>query len=590
MPRWVIVAGILSGVAASTRGADTPGLAGQARGVLRQYCARCHHGPGSEGGEFDVLKHPDLLDKEFWDPSLVVAGKPEASHLFDRVTAKSSPMPPKAIAERPSEADKDTLKRWIAAGATAFPDESGNRPFVTLNAVLASALDYLRSDKVEAVDRPNVRFFTLHNLANDPNLADADLRLARAALSKALNSLSRKPTLVVPEAVDAAKTVYAVNVADLDWDRGHLWQAVERAYPYGLSYEGHPDQSLRRLDKDLCELSGADLPIVRADWFIATATRPPLYHTLLQLPADARILERALGVKVADDFLRPRPERISRAGFARSGVSGQNRMVERHDAREGQYYWKSYDFKADNARSKLTRFPLGPLNLFDPGHHPFPNQAFAHDGGEIIFGLPNGLQGYLLIDGKDGRIDVGPITVVSDALKTSGTAEVVNGVSCMACHKHGMIPFEDSIRANSAVFGPAEEAVRRLYVEKPAMDRLAKQDGDRFLAALERTVGPFLRDGADAAKPLRDFAEPVSEVARPYRLNYLDLAAVARELDTKDPQAIARVVGETKLKRLGLDGLLRGGVVGRAEWEAVDGVSLMQELAKELRYTPKPIR
>jgi hypothetical protein len=160
----------------------------------------------------------------------------------------------------------------------------------------------------------------------------------------------------------------------------------------------------------------------------------------------------------------------------------------------------------------------------------------------------------------------------------------------MACHKHGMLPFEDSIRASSAVFGPAEEAVRRLYVERPAMDRLVKQDADRFLAALEKTIGPFLRDGVDTDKPLREFAEPVSEVARPYRLGYLDLAAVARELDVKDPQTIARVVGETKLKRLGLDGLLHGGVVSRAEWEALDGLSLMQELAKELRYTPKPIR
>ena len=235
-------------------------------------------------------------------------------------------------------------------------------------------------------------------------------------------------------------------------------------------------------------------------------------------------------------------------------------------------------------------FPLGPLNLFAEGRHPFPNQSFSHDGGEIIFNLPNGLQGYLLVNGKNGRIDAGPIAVVGDALKTAGTPEIVAGLSCMACHKHGMITFQDEIRKNSAVFGGAEEQVRRLYPEKPVMDRLLQQDSDRFLAALEKAVGPFLREGADKQKAIREFPEPIGELARFYRLNYLDLKGIASELDLEDPQVIVRQVGETKLKRLGLDGLLRGGVVSRQEWEATSGLSLMQELARELRLTPIMIR
>ena len=31
--------------------------AAAARKMLRQHCVRCHSGPGSEGGEFDVLTH-----------------------------------------------------------------------------------------------------------------------------------------------------------------------------------------------------------------------------------------------------------------------------------------------------------------------------------------------------------------------------------------------------------------------------------------------------------------------------------------------------------------------------------------------------
>ena len=113
-------------------------------------------------------------------------------------------------------------------------------------------------------------------------------------------------------------------------------------------------------------------------------------------------------------------DKLVRGGFQQSGVSGQNRLVERHDAEFGAYYWKSYDFKPRRARANLTRFPLGPEF---PGN-PYPRQAFRHDGGEMIFGLPNGMQGYFLSDGKGRRIDEGPTDVVSDALKTSGTPAI----------------------------------------------------------------------------------------------------------------------------------------------------------------------
>ena len=50
----------------------------------------------------------------------------------------------------------------------------------------------------------------------------------------------------------------------------------------------------------------------------------------------------------------------------------------------------------------------------------------------MIFTLPNGLQGYFLTDGVGKRIDSGPIEVVSNALKTSGTSWPPNGKSPQA--------------------------------------------------------------------------------------------------------------------------------------------------------------
>ena len=116
------------------------------------------------------------------------------------------------------------------------------------------------------------------------------------------------------------------------------------------------------------------------------------------------------------------------------------------------------------------------------------------------------------------------------------------------------------------------------------MDQLVEEDKDRFLRSLKRCVGPFLLMGE---VDIEDVTEPVGEVARVHRLQFLDLKTIACELGVEDPQDLLIKVGEKKLKKLGLEALLKdNGVINRLEWEATEGVSLMQELARELRYTP----
>ncbi|MCA9093234.1 MAG: hypothetical protein KDA68_07080 [Planctomycetaceae bacterium] len=583
---WLISIAACSPVLIANERAD---LTLRARSVLRHHCWRCHNGEGSEGGDFDVMKVTDLTDGTHIQP-----GKPDESYLLERILKDQ--MPPKDIRERVSAAEGEIIRKWIASGAVEFPEAVG-RSFLSLETVLSAIRDYLRN--VERDDRPYLRFFTLHHLYNNPRILDEDLPTYRAALSKAVNSLSGKPRIVLPRAIDQAggvpenqrgflhETVFVIDVRDFDWDRTGAWKAMLRAYPYGLKYSDLRNDNLRRLDEDISELTGNSLSMLRADWFVATATRAPLYYEILDIPHSAKQLESSLKVDIAANFLDPTPERIARAAFAKSGVSGQNRLVERHDASHGMY-WKSYDFKPGRARGKLVRFPLGPLNLFPADRHPYPFQAFVHDGGEIIYSLPNGLQAYMLIDGEDRRIDEGPIEVVSDALKTSGIPTIVNGISCMSCHRHGMIPFRDTLRERSAVFGDAEKHVRKLYPEPDRMNQLLATDEQRFMQALKLSIGPFLQRGADKDKPIEDFIEPCGEVARLHRLVYLDLKTIACELDLEDPQDLLIKVGERKLKQLGLESLLKeGGVISRLEWEATDGVSLMQELARELHYTPR---
>ncbi|MFH5806720.1 hypothetical protein [Alienimonas sp. DA493] len=560
---------------------DSAALASAARTVLRTHCARCHSGEGSPGGNFDVLSVASLKESGHLD-----ADAPADSFVLAAIETEY--MPPTDIRERapvPSE-DRAALRAWLEAGAADFPSDA-DREHVMLSAVLAAVRDDLRETDRE--DRPSRRYFTLHTLFNNPNVLASDLPAYRAALSKALNSMSWEPTIVPPREVRPGGelgerlpegVLYRVDLRDYGWD-GEDWQTVLKAYPYGLSYGnlgGDEGEMLGRLGEDLEDLSGTTLPIVRADWFVAAATRPPLYNALLDLPETEHALEELLDVDVKRHFADPRPRSIARAGFSRSGVSAQNRLVERHASPYGAY-WKSYDFGPDNGRGKLTRFPLGPAGAFE--NHD--RLAFDHDGGEAIFSLPNGLHGYFLSDGAGDQLHAGPIEVVGDALKTSGTPAIVNGVSCFACHKNGMIDLTDTLRTGNGVFGDAEDLIRQLHPPKEEMDRLIEGDRAAYLRALRQAVAEF----DDSDPTAEGYVDPIGHVARQHRLVFLNGEAIAAELNLDGFEALRERISHRDFKELGLEPLLDGGTIGRPEWEATyRGVSLMQELARRLRYTP----
>src|SRR5207249_4761285 len=105
------------------------------------------------------------------------------------------------------------------------------------------------------------------------------------------------------------------------------------AYPYGVI---QPTPAARAV----FIATGCELPVVRADWFVFAASRPPLYHEVLQLPDTDAALEKDLKIDVEADI---REGRVARAGFNGSGVSRNNRLIERHGTAHGAY-WKSYDF------------------------------------------------------------------------------------------------------------------------------------------------------------------------------------------------------------------------------------------------------
>lgn len=555
-------------------------LATQGFQFLKTYCYRCH-GLEQKSEGLLVLQRDGLIAHE---KKYLVPGKPDESLLWKRVGVdKDMPEGDK----QPTEAEVALFKRWIAAGAP-FPAEAQPRVFISQ----AETARVIRDDlqQTDGADRPYRRYFSLVNLHNNSfgsrvgrsgrNIDDADLPAFRAALSKLLNSLSWEAGIVVPVAIDPQQTILRIDLRDLGWSAGKQWNDLLKVYPYGLTFGEVENPALRNVSKEAAELSGSPLPVVRVDWFLDTASRPPLYHSLLNLPKTLKELEKLLRLDSEANFLR---DRVRRAGFAESGVSVSNRLVERHPAPYGAF-WLSADFKRSEDKGNLFQFPLGP----EFKDNPFPGQAFEHDGGEMIFNLPNGLQAYFLTDGKGTRIDAGPTEVVRDLKETSGSIQVVNGLSCMACHEHGMRRFADSVRNGTGVLGQARLKVQRIYPEKAEMDKLLAEDEARYLAAIDKATGPFLRTDATRDKPIRDFPEPIYIAVKFYQKD-LELDDVASELGMADPKELqVYIKANGSLRQLGLGPLVpgnggKGAAIKRSDWSSLGQfLSKFQRTAREL--------
>jgi hypothetical protein len=495
---------------------DKEKLARLTQEKLATYCYRCHGENGTvEGGLNYLMDSAKLVARKKVKP-----GEPASSRLLRRVV--EGEMPPEGENPRPTKEDIALLERWVAAGAPAFAPPQAPRTFLSPAHMAQSIRDDLAKRKER--DRRFTRYFTLTHLYN-AGLSEDELQTYRNGLSKLLNSLSWEKDIVVPVPVDAARTVLRIDLRDYRWTAKE-WDALLAVNPYGVEGQSdHPQYA--------SEVTATSLPHLRGDWFVATASRPPLYHQLLQLPTQERELEKLLHIDAEADV---RSDKVARAGFTDSGVSRNNRLIERHQTAYGAY-WKSYDFAENTGEQNLFERPLGPGT---------DERSFRHVGGEIIFNLPNGLQGYMLVKGNGQRIDKGPTEVVSDPKRPDRAVE--NGLSCMSCHSRGINPKADQIRAhvlaNRKAFGNEEvDSILALYPEAEAFKGLQRKDAERFEKAAAAT-------GAKVGT-----TEPVMALAAQFE-GPLDLRRAAAELGLTpeefrarldDSPEIGRAIGALKL-------------------------------------------
>ena len=442
-------------------------IAQDAYAIFQQSCLICH-GPDGAYKETLLIEHNALVKES----GSVVPENPEASRLYKRLLGEGGQLMPLGGPPLP-DSQIETVKNWILAGAPDWAATSTtDGAFISPSEVLNTIETHLMS--LAPFDRAFARYFTMTHLYNAGESAGI-LQEYRNGLSKLINSLSWGGTVINPQPIDSQETIFYIDLRHYEWDVNDAWTRIETAYPYHIAFEAATQTALKQQLGRLQTETRSNIPSVHVDWFVATAATPPLYHDMLSLPLTDKELETRLGVNV-DRNLRDAPGvRVWRAGFNNSGVSNNNRMVERHAFRDGAY-WKSYDFAGSVGTQNIFNYPLD----------------FTHDGGEVIFNLPNGLQAYYLVNASGARLDAAPINIVSNPAASDPT--VRNGISCFGCHTEGMKTLEDQVRSViESNTNPAydKEQALRLYVEKSKMDTLVQEDMEMYKEALEATGGTF---------------------------------------------------------------------------------------------------
>ena len=526
-------------------------IAQQAYAIFQQNCLNCHGPHGAFTEEIVIESAAGLVNS-----GAVVPGKPPIeSELYARLLeadpAKRMPLggqlSPQAIL---------TIGNWIQAGAPSW-DVQHDVNFITTDAMLTAIGNHLNT--LDPFDRPFARYFTTTHLYNAGESPEA-LSAYHVALSKLANSLSWGFQIINPQPIDLVETIFYIDLRDYEWDTRNAWTQIENVYPYAIEFDPDIQAGLLAKLANLRQEMQCEVPFVYADWFLATASLPPLYHDILALPGTEQELERELGIDVERNLQSAPGVRVWRAGTNNSGVSTNNRVVERHTSRYGAY-WKSHDFASSIETKNIFTHPL----------------SFDRDGGEVIFNLPNKLQAYYISDAAGNRIDVAPTDIVSNP--AASDPAVRNGLSCIGCHTEGMKEFEDGVRTVvEQTVNPSfdKDHALRLYVAKADMDPLVSEDTQRYREALEATGGVF-----GGIEPVHRFYE---EFQGPVEAAY---AAAAVGLE---PEAFLTEIREkSSLQRLGLAGLLSGGNVKRDVWTTQFHQVISALNSADTQPTPPPV-
>ncbi len=602
---------VVQNAAASGPKPVDPALKKEADQFIETYCRACH-GPGKT---YSGVFNTGSIDDMPFDKNIMKPGDPDGSPLYESILNNRMP-----TGKKPSAEELDVLRRWIVAEGEARkqPAAAAVQPAVVQQTgipqkpaidvplprfaggsreaiVLAMVSDI---NRVDEFDRSYMRYlsFGRTTLAKIDCNEDGALRnpthYLHSALNKFINSISNGPRVVPVTPIPATEgALVRIDIRDYNWTEDdwdsistgiftqgsadasfsrEAWEELAEVYPYAVDPTSDPLLAV------VAQATGAVVPMMRADWFVRFASESPYYDMFLGLTDDIRDLEYRMGIDVDREILSRRAVRAAMLP-GNSGVSDHNRMLERFDLPFGGYYWKSYDFAGDSGEQSLTLHPDGPREI---GRTASGTAPFEHDGGEMIFSLPNGLQGYYLSTNLGERLLVGPASIVSFRTKPIGKGvEVVNARSCFDCHHDGMIRKKDQLRdtlLSSSLFSRDElEVLLTMYVDNDTLFDYYEKDSSFFLSRLQmlNATEPGVNGKLTSLRAPESVGggEIVTYLADKH-FESLDVEELAREfyLDEDTFRSRARRMGDPVLTVVVLDWLSRldaGGKIHRSEVE-----------------------
>jgi serine/threonine-protein kinase len=286
---------------------------------------------------------------------------------------------------------------------------------------------------------------------------------------------------------------------------------------------------------DLKADAATAVPFMPVNAFVQFTELDDLYYSLIGAKANLFDFERdVLGI---DTVAEIDDNNLLRAGFSNSGVSKQERVLNRFDQNTagGFAYWISFDFDGG----------VGAVGLANESIYQDPLD-FAFTGGEAIFNLPNGMQAYYVANAAGARLGEAPVGIVIDPAQNNG--EVTNGASCHSCHNAGMITFTDTVRQyvveNRIEFdNDTYEDVLEQYPDQKAFQRVMDADSELHVSRVEQAGVP------------RTAPDPISRVFLDFQLGNVDATIAAGELHvTKDELIQNLQLLDPKLVNLGNEG------------------------------------
>jgi mono/diheme cytochrome c family protein len=498
-------------------------LGAEVKEILQTNCGTCHIGVGSQG-DFGYLLDIDQLIAN----KKVVPGVKEDSLLYSRMIGGTMPPAAVRVVQTPTYGQIDTVGRWI--DELQLPDPEGT---CTLHAfkdidqqIQAMQADIASLDPV--TEAPFTRYLTV-NYSSNAGDCDRALQRQRFALFKGINSVSTNPVVKQPVAIDQDETIFRVDIRDYNWDRDidleddgivdfqDGWEAIianPDTKAFAVEYQGDNADDLKADANTL-------VPFLPVNVFIQATEFGALYYSLIGGKANLFDFER--DVLKIDTVAEIADDNLMRAGFENSGVSKQERVLNRFDSgvSGNLNYWISFDFDGGLGNGDVGGVTNGfEINVANQSIYDQPLD-FAFAGGEAIFSLPNGLQAYYVAKADGGRLDTAPIGVVIDPAQNNGL--VTNGASCHSCHNAGMITFTDTVRqyveANKRDFdNDTYESVMAQYVDAITFQKQMDADSAVHVNALERAGVP------------KKTPDAVSRVYLDFQLGNIALNTAAGEL------------------------------------------------------------